>query len=96
MRDAETALDVVLEAIVRHVDADTAEQIVARLPVALRGRLRELPAGPDPASPRHRAEERIARELDVRRARRSTRVPGSTRKSLTLRKSRSVGDGGLM
>jgi len=67
--DAETALDAVLDAIVSRVDADVAEQVIARLPVALRGRLRELPPGPDPMSSRASAEERIARELDVGRVR---------------------------
>jgi|GEM_PF-396547 len=67
--EAEAALDAVLDAIVRRVDADVAEQVIARLPVALRGRLRDLPPGPDPTSSRANAEERIAQELDVGRVR---------------------------
>jgi uncharacterized protein (DUF2267 family) len=68
-QDAATVLDAVLDAIVRGVEPDDAEQVIARLPVALRARLRELPPGPHATSSRESAEQRIAEELEVGRTR---------------------------
>ncbi|MBX3232515.1 MAG: CBS domain-containing protein [Labilithrix sp.] len=68
---AERALDVVLESIVRGLPPGLAASYIARLPVALRSRLREL----DPASAacpsRKRLDARMARELGLERARAS-------------------------
>lgn len=64
-RDAEAALDAVLEALVQSLDAELGARLIERLPVAYRGHLREVLIGPATAGACRRLEARIERNLDV-------------------------------
>ncbi len=63
--DAERALEIVLDAFVSSVDEDVRPRLFARLPVALRGRLREHAIEMRPPESRRELDERIAEDLDV-------------------------------
>ena len=66
---AARALDVVLDALVRAVDDDVRARLIERLPVALRSRLRDLPAASDGETSLRDVGDRVAKELGVDRRR---------------------------
>lgn len=66
---AERALEVVLEALVGAVHDDVRVRFIERLPVALRSRMRELPAEPRRATSHRRVVTSVAEDLGVDRAR---------------------------
>ncbi len=68
-REAETAAIIVLEALVHGLDDPLARELVARLPVAFRGRLAEgMAASRGAVGSRAECERRIARDLALDRA----------------------------
>jgi uncharacterized protein (DUF2267 family) len=62
---AEIALEVVLESIVRRLTPDEADDLIAQLPSLLQPMLRAAPPGPDKLVTRETIEEDLARRLDV-------------------------------
>lgn len=89
---AERALELVLDAFVAGVDEEVRARLIARLPVALRGRLREVPAERRRAASHRELDGRVARELRVDRARAAEIVDavGSALRSF-IRASDAVG-----
>ncbi|HEY8504005.1 MAG TPA: CBS domain-containing protein [Gemmataceae bacterium] len=62
---AETALEVVLEALVRRLTPDEAEDLIAQLPSLLQPTLRALPPGPDKGITRQAIETALCERLEV-------------------------------
>ncbi len=62
---AETALDVVLAALVRRLTPDEAKDLIAQLPSLLQPRLRAQPPGPDKLITRETIEAELAQRLQV-------------------------------
>lgn len=62
---AETALNVVLDAIVRRLTPGEAKDLVSQLPSLLQARLRALPPGPDKLITRQSIESELSRRLDI-------------------------------
>lgn len=63
--EAEMALEVVLEALVRRLTPDEAEKFIAQLPSLLQPGLRALLAGPDKGITRQTIETELCERLDV-------------------------------
>jgi len=62
---AETALEVVLESLVRRLTPQEASDLIAQLPSLLQPTLRALPPGPDKQITRQTIEAELAERLDV-------------------------------
>lgn len=62
---AEAALDVVLESVVRRLTPDEADDLIAQLPSLVQPTLHALPPGPDKSITRQTMEREIARRLEV-------------------------------
>lgn len=90
--EAARALDVVLDALVRSVDDDVRRRLIERLPVALRSRLRELPAAPGREASLRQVGDRVAKDLGVDR-RRGAAIAQAVGRALTpfVRASDAVG-----
>jgi uncharacterized protein (DUF2267 family)/predicted transcriptional regulator len=63
--EAETALEVVLESLVRRLTPDEAEDLIAQLPSLLQPSLRALPPGPDKLITRQGIEAELSERLDI-------------------------------
>ncbi|MGH9461915.1 MAG: CBS domain-containing protein [Vicinamibacteria bacterium] len=63
--EAEIALEVVLESIVRRLTPDEADDLIAQLPSLLQPTLHALPPGPDKLVTRETIEGELVRRLDV-------------------------------
>jgi uncharacterized protein (DUF2267 family)/predicted transcriptional regulator len=61
----ETALEVVLESLVRRLTLDEAKDLIAQLPSLLQPTLRALPPGPDKLITRQTIENELGERLDV-------------------------------
>jgi CBS domain-containing protein/uncharacterized protein (DUF2267 family) len=66
---ADTALMIVLSALVRRLTADEAKDLIAQLPLRIGERLRELPAGPDKLITADGIQAELANRLAVTSAR---------------------------
>ncbi len=64
-QQAETALEVVLGALVRRLTPEEAEDLIAQLPSLLQPKLRALAPGPDKQITRQMIENELVRRLDV-------------------------------
>ncbi len=62
---AETALEIVLEALVRRLDPGEAENLITQLPSLLQPALYGLPLGPDTDITRETIEQQLAQQLGV-------------------------------
>jgi uncharacterized protein (DUF2267 family) len=69
VEQAETALDVVVGALVRRLTPEEAKDLISQLPSALHARLQSLPPGPDKLITRERIEAELVSRLDVDPAR---------------------------
>ncbi len=67
--DAERAVEVVLEGVVRRIEPAVAKRLMARLPALVLSRLHALPDGPDASISRPRIERDVAKALGVGPAR---------------------------
>ena len=63
--EAEVALEVVLEGVVRRLTPDEADDLIAQLPSLLQPSLESLPPGPDKKITRDTIERELTRRLDV-------------------------------
>lgn len=63
--DAERAIEIVLEGVVRRIEPALALRLSARLPALVLARLHALPAGPDETLTRHLIERSVATDLGV-------------------------------
>lgn len=63
--EAETALEVVLESVVRRLTPGEADDLIAQLPSLLQPALEALPPGPDKSITRETIERELVRRLDV-------------------------------
>ncbi|MCC7325972.1 MAG: CBS domain-containing protein [Burkholderiales bacterium] len=69
--EAETALEIVLEALVRRLIPDEADHLIAQLPSLLQPSLYALPPGPDKLITRETIEQELVRHLGVEPSRAS-------------------------
>jgi uncharacterized protein (DUF2267 family) len=72
--DAEAALKVVLESIVRRLTPDEADDLIAQLPSLLQPTLKAVQPGPDKGVTREAIERKLIRRLDVEPSRASQLV----------------------
>ena len=67
--EAETALEVVLNSLVRRLTPDEAKDLISQLPSLMQPALSALPPGPDKRVTRQTIEEELAQRLNAERIR---------------------------
>jgi CBS domain-containing protein/uncharacterized protein (DUF2267 family) len=90
---AEIALEVVLEAIVRRLTPDEADDLIAQLPSLLQPTLHAVPPGPDKLVTRATIERELARRLDVEPSRAAeilAAVGGTVAQSISAGQAKDV------
>jgi CBS domain-containing protein/uncharacterized protein (DUF2267 family) len=69
LEETETALEIVLNALVRRLTAGEAKDLIAQLPSLLQAKLRVLPPGPDKLITRESIETELAQQFSLDRTR---------------------------